>query len=112
ITKAKDGSLTGTMYSIDQSPTPIPVNSVKLDGANLSFMVDALHGKYEGTVSVDGASIAGTWTQRAPLTLVLQRANDRTAWPLDPAPHSVRFVTVDHDVKLEVLDFGGAGRPL
>jgi pimeloyl-ACP methyl ester carboxylesterase len=112
ITKAKDGSLTATMYSIDQSPTPIPINSIELDGANLRFSVDALRGKYEGTVSVDGASIAGVWTQRAPLTLVLQRANDRTAWPLDPSPHTVRFVIVDHDVKLEVLDFGGTGRSL
>lgn len=112
ITKAADGTLTATMYSIDQSPTPIPVSSIKLDGANLSLSVDAVRGKYEGTVSADGASIAGTWTQRAPLTLVLQRANVRTAWPLDPSPHTVRFVTVDHDVKLEVLDFGGTGRPV
>ena len=74
--------------------------------------MDAWHGKYEGTLSVDGATIAGTWTQRTPRDLVLQRANDRTAWPLDPNPHTVRFVTVDHDVKLEVLDFGGTGRPL
>jgi non-heme chloroperoxidase len=110
ISKAADGALTATMYSIDQSPTPFPVNSIKLDGANLSLSVDALRGKYEGTVSADGASIAGTWTQRAPRTLVLQRANERTAWPLDPSPHKVRFVTVDHDVKLEVLDFGGTGR--
>jgi len=112
ITKAADGTLAATMHSIDQTLTPIPINSIKLDGANLSFMVDALHGKYEGTVSVDGASIAGTWTQREPRTLVLQRASERTAWPLDPSPHTVRFVTVDHDVKLEVLDFGGTGRPV
>jgi non-heme chloroperoxidase len=30
----------------------------------------------------------------------------------DPSPHSVQFVTVDQDVKLEVLDWGGSGRPL
>ena len=30
----------------------------------------------------------------------------------DPSPHSVQFVTVDKDVKLEVLDWGGTGRPL
>ncbi|MCU1261099.1 MAG: Hydrolase or acyltransferase of alpha/beta superfamily (Modular protein) [Bryobacterales bacterium] len=112
INKAAEGTLTATMYSIDQSPTPIPVSSIKLDGANLSLSVDALRGKYEGTLSADGASIAGTWTQRAPLTLVLQRADVRSAWPLDPSPHTVRFVTVDHDVKLEVLDFGGTGRPV
>jgi len=30
----------------------------------------------------------------------------------DSSPHTVQFVTVDKDVKLEVLDWGGAGRPL
>ena len=30
----------------------------------------------------------------------------------DPSPHKIQFVTVDKDVKLEVLDWGGTGRPL
>jgi pimeloyl-ACP methyl ester carboxylesterase len=30
----------------------------------------------------------------------------------DPSPHAVRFVTVDRDVRLEVLDWGGSGSPL
>jgi len=30
----------------------------------------------------------------------------------DPSPHTIQFVTVDNNVKLEVLDWGGAGRPL
>src|ERR1700723_2155513 len=30
----------------------------------------------------------------------------------DPSPHSVQFVTVDKDVKVEVLDWGGTGRAL
>jgi pimeloyl-ACP methyl ester carboxylesterase len=29
-----------------------------------------------------------------------------------PSPHQVRFVTVDSTVHLEVLDWGGSGRPL
>lgn len=33
------------------------------------------------------------------------------AWR-DPSPHEVRFVTVDSSVKLEVLDWGGTGRPI
>jgi non-heme chloroperoxidase len=32
--------------------------------------------------------------------------------PPDTSPHKVRFVTVDKGVKLEVLDWGGTGRPL
>lgn len=30
----------------------------------------------------------------------------------DPSPHSVHFVNVDKDVKLEVLDWGGTGQPV
>jgi non-heme chloroperoxidase len=30
----------------------------------------------------------------------------------DPSPHNVRFVPVDKDVRLEVLDWGGSGRPI
>jgi non-heme chloroperoxidase len=36
--------------------------------------------------------------------------------PVDPTSHTVQFITVDHslgnDVKLEVLDWGGSGRPV
>ena len=34
-----------------------------------------------------------------------------TTWR-DPSPHQVRFVTVDSSVRLEVLDWGGTGRPV
>lgn len=34
------------------------------------------------------------------------------AQEIDTSPHKIQFVTVDKDVKLEVLDWGGSGRPL
>jgi pimeloyl-ACP methyl ester carboxylesterase len=49
---------------------------------------------------------------RAVFTLQLTRITKETAWPIDSSPHTVQFITVDHDVKLEVLDWGGLGRPL
>jgi non-heme chloroperoxidase len=30
----------------------------------------------------------------------------------DPSPHKLQFVTVDENVRLEVLDWGGSGRPI
>jgi non-heme chloroperoxidase len=30
----------------------------------------------------------------------------------DPSPHKVQFITVDKDLKPEVLDWGGSGRPV
>jgi pimeloyl-ACP methyl ester carboxylesterase len=38
-------------------------------------------------------------------------AQQPALWP-DPSPHTVQFITVTKNVKLEVLDWGGAGRPL
>jgi pimeloyl-ACP methyl ester carboxylesterase len=35
----------------------------------------------------------------------------QAAWR-DPSPHQVRFVTVDSSVRVEVLDWGGTGRPI
>jgi pimeloyl-ACP methyl ester carboxylesterase len=34
------------------------------------------------------------------------------SWQIDPAAHTVQFIAVDNNVKLEVLDWGGSGRPL
>jgi hypothetical protein len=34
-----------------------------------------------------------------------------TPW-IDPAPHRVQFVQITDAVQLEVLDFGGTGRPM
>ena len=32
--------------------------------------------------------------------------------PPDRTPHKVHFITVENNVKLEVLDWGGSGRPV
>ncbi len=34
-----------------------------------------------------------------------------SAWH-DPSPHSIQFVTVAKDIRLEVLDWGGSGQPM
>jgi non-heme chloroperoxidase len=38
-------------------------------------------------------------------------ASKAAAWH-DPSPHRIRFVTVEPEVKIETLDWGGSGRPL
>jgi hypothetical protein len=112
ITKGDNGSWNGMMYSIDQTTDGIKVNSLSLVGSDVKFSVDQVHGSYEGKLSADGGSISGTRTQGSPLPLELLRATKETAWPIDPSPHTMQFVTVDKDVKLEVLDWGGSGRPV
>jgi pimeloyl-ACP methyl ester carboxylesterase len=55
--------------------------------------------------------MTGTWIQGSRQPLTFQRATSKTEWK-DPSAHSTQFVTVDRDVKLEVLDWGGSGRPV
>src|ERR1700722_14985045 len=112
ITKGDGGGWKATMYSIDQTTNAIPVNSVMLDGTNLKFTVDMVRGTFEGKISADGDSIVGTWSQGQPLPLELRRATKETAWQRDPPPHAIQFLNFGKDVKLEVLDWGGTGRPL
>ena len=111
IGKDSNGGWNGKVYSIDQGPDAIPISSMKLDAANLKFEVDAVGGKYEGKVSPDGQSIDGTWMQGQRLPLEFRRTSKATEWEKDASPHHVQFVTVDGNVKLEVLDWGGTGRP-
>lgn len=113
ITTADTGGGRATLYSIDQSPDGIGITSLTLQGSTLKFAIPAIAAAYEGAVSADGGSIKGTWTQgNNSLPLTFQRASRETAWPTDSSPHTVRLITVDDNVKLEVLDWGGTGRPL
>jgi pimeloyl-ACP methyl ester carboxylesterase len=114
IAPADTGGGHATLYIIDRSPNGIPIPSFTLQGRKLEFTVPAAGASYEGTVSVDGGSIQGSWTQgENSLPLAFQRATKETAWrPTDSSPHSVHFITADDNVKLEVLDWGGSGRPL
>ena len=114
IDKAANGSWNAELLSIDQIPdrgVGIPANSVTLQGSNLKFIINAARITYEGTVSADGSSVKGTWTQGQPLPLDFQRATPQNAWK-DPSPHTVQLVAVDKDVRLEVLDWGGSGEPV
>lgn len=107
------GGGSGMLYSIDQSPDGIGISSLTFQGSALKFAIPAIAAAYEGTVSADGNSIQGTWKQgNNSLPLTFQRATKETAWPTDPSPHSVQFIAVDDNLKLEVLDWGGSGRPL
>jgi non-heme chloroperoxidase len=114
VAKSDSGEWRATMLSIDQGPdrgAGMSSTSFSQDGSNIKFAVAQIRGSYEGKLDADGASITGTWTQGQPLPLEFRRATKETAWT-DPSPHSTQFITVENNVKLEVLDWGGSGRPL
>jgi pimeloyl-ACP methyl ester carboxylesterase len=112
VAKETNGRLKGLLYVPSQGPDGIAIDSVTVSGTDFKFFLGQVQGKYSGTLSADGASIDGIWNQGQPQPLNLKRATKETAWQLDPSPHKVQFVTVEPGVKLEVLDWGGSGRPL
>jgi len=117
IEKAAGGGLKGSVYSIDQTPHAEPLTKITFTDTRLAFSVDAYHASYEGTLSADGKTITGTMTQGAPKPLVFERATGVNAWTIPASPHTEQMIAVDKsggdkEVKLEVLDYGGTGRPL
>jgi non-heme chloroperoxidase len=115
ISKSDDGGWNALMYNIDQGPDQggIRLTSITLQGSTLRYSIDRMNGSYEGKLSADGTSIAGSWTQNnGPRQLNFQRPTKATAWTVDSSIHAVQFITVEAGIKLEVLDWGGSGRPL
>jgi dipeptidyl aminopeptidase/acylaminoacyl peptidase len=103
ITRGEDGSLTATMDSPAQGAFGIPVTAVSLEGSAVSLEVAAVAGGYAGTLSEDGSSIAGTWSQGpASLPLDVTRSDgdgaasvpDRPQEPALPLPYPWEEVRV------------------
>lgn len=86
VTKG-DGGLKATMDSIDQGANGIPVTAITLESSKVTFSVDAVQGKYEGTVNAGGTAIDGTWSQGQPLPLAWVRGlpPSKTATPAKPS---------------------------
>lgn len=83
----EDDKLKAIMYSIDQGGQPMPASSITRDGSGIKIVVTPINGAFEGRISSDANSIAGTWTQAMPLPLSLIRATPETAWSIpEPLP--------------------------
>jgi hypothetical protein len=94
IVKEKNG-WGGTVRTIDQRIDwggVRPVGSVSLQGSDLKFSVEEPRGSFEGKVSPDWTSIAGTWKEGSPRRLEFLRPTKETEWRDDPR-HSVQFIS-------------------
>jgi hypothetical protein len=80
-----------SLRTVDQ-PSPPIATTITRDGSIVKMTIPALNGKYEGKLSEDGNSIAGTWTQGTPLAFNLARATPETAWAIpEPPPPPLRM---------------------
>lgn len=104
IAIADHGTLQATFYNltyIDQTPGGIPAISATLRGSLLRFSLP--FGVYQGTVSADGNSITGTWSQ-GPNSLPLNfiRATPETAWTIPQTPPRLPPMAADANPTFQV----------
>ena len=104
------GRLNGMAFLIDQSPDGFTLTSAELDDHTLNFAIDFIGGNYSGTLSSDGQTISGSWTQGSVTPFTLKRATPASAWRQSIG--KIALIPVDKGLHLEVIDWGGTGRPL
>src|SRR5687767_7561135 len=108
-----DSGMNVWLVSLDEGgfDQPFPASTIQLKDSVLTVTFAQTRATYRGKLGPDGKTLIGTWTQTRATPLDFERATSETAWR-DPSPHNARHITVDHNVKLEVLDWGGTGLPV
>ncbi len=109
-----NGRVKVVQFSIDQAgfQTPVTADTITIASRTIRIVFSRARTTFDGTLNPRADTITGTWTQSGtPRPLVLARADAKTAWR-DSSAHSIRQVAVDTSVSIEVLDWGGSGRPV
>jgi hypothetical protein len=89
IQRNPDGSLAGTLNSIDQGAMNIPLDGVVLRGDSLLCLVKAIQGDFEGKIAEDGKTIDGKWKQAGnviPIHTRLRKSGMKTRRPESRLP--------------------------
>jgi uncharacterized protein (TIGR03435 family) len=96
-------SMKATMFSIDQPGPGLNAAAVTKQGTSVKLTFPGLGAGYEGKLSADGNSIAGTWSQGGgSLPLNMVRATDSTAWTIPEPPPPVAMMKADSNPGFEV----------
>lgn len=110
VTTAGDG-LRATLFSIDQTAQGIPATAVTFRSPAVSVTFAGMGASFEGEISADGNSLAGTWRQGGgSLPLTLARATPETAWPL-PAPPRPMAADAPATFEVATIKPSEPGRP-
>ncbi|MDQ2841228.1 MAG: beta-lactamase family protein [Acidobacteriota bacterium] len=109
------GGLEGTLDSVDQGANGLPCANFHLEKDTLSFDVPSVGGKWHGSVSSDGATLSGNWSQGSEMPLVFRRAEASQAPAAKQSPvDGIWLGTLDAgDPKLRIqlhLSSNGGGK--
>lgn len=81
FTKNSDGSIAGTIDSLDQGANGIPITTIARTADTVKMDVKAVAGAYEGTLDKEAATLTGTWSQGGgtlPLKLERKKAEKKS----------------------------------
>lgn len=114
VSQAAGGGYGAELLAVDHEQVD-PGDAVTFAAGVLRVALSAPAASSEGRLAADGRTLTGTWkwtpgSAGLPLTLAQVTAAD--SWAVDHTAHKVSRVEVEPGVKLEVLDWGGSGRPL
>ncbi len=93
VSLSQEGSLTGTLDSIDQGAKDIPISGIIFTDPSVKLEVKLVGGVFEGERAKDGASMSGQWKQNGQsLSLKLTRTGkptvlNRPQEPKKPYPY-------------------------
>jgi uncharacterized protein len=102
IQRNPDGSLAGTLNSIDQGAMNIPMDGIVLRGDSLLCHIKAIQGGYEGRIAENGQAIDGKWKQGGgAVPLMLDRVDRLPAFnrpqnPIEPYPYKAEEVRYEN----------------
>jgi uncharacterized protein (TIGR03435 family) len=96
-------TLKALLYSIDQGSQSFASSAVTVQGSAVKITFPGVGGTYEGKLSADGNTIAGSWAQGPkPIPLSLERATSETAWAIPEPPAKLKPMRADADPVFEV----------
>jgi non-heme chloroperoxidase len=107
-----NGRTKAVAFSIDQGgfQSPLTADTITIAPPVVRLVFSRGRITFDGRLA--GDTLSGSWVQGGvPRPVVFARATARTAWG-DSSSHAIQQVRVDSGVSLEVLDWGGAGRPV
>lgn len=63
LAQRTDGSLAGTIDTLDQNAEGLPLDGVEVDNRSISFTLSPVGAAFRGRLSDDGAELTGQWRQ-------------------------------------------------
>jgi non-heme chloroperoxidase len=112
VTEHGEGTLTAMVYWVDYPPDGLGVTTMSFHDSEFKFSLHAFRISYAGKINAAGSAVRGTWNEGIlSSSLTLRRVAAGNAWLRQPR-ETISFIPVAQHVKLEVIDWGGTGRPL